>query len=61
VDLNDAARDELTDLVHIGDDRADEIIDGRPWDDVTDLDRIDGIGAARLDDIHQQGVACVDE
>ena len=35
VDLNDAARDELT-----------------------DLDRIDGIGDARLDDILDEGLVC---
>lgn len=59
VDLNTASLEELQLIIHIGPVRAQAIIDGRPWESVDDLDRISGIGPARLADIKAQGVACV--
>ncbi|MEX0730376.1 MAG: endonuclease/exonuclease/phosphatase family protein [Aquisalimonadaceae bacterium] len=59
VDLNQANVEELQQIQHIAAERARDIVAGRPWDSVDALARIDGIGPARLRDIHAQGVACV--
>ena len=59
VDLNRAGATELTRIIHIGEVRAEAIIAGRPWQEVTDLSRISGIADARLADILEQGLAAV--
>jgi competence protein ComEC len=59
VDINTAGTDELERIHQIGADRAEQIIQLRPFSDVRAMDRISGIGAARLDEIIAQGVACV--
>jgi competence protein ComEC len=59
VDINTAGTDELERIHQIGPDRAQQVIQLRPFSDVRGLDRISGIGAARLDEIIAQGVACV--
>jgi competence protein ComEC len=53
---------ELQEIIHIGPDRAQQIIDLRRiqlFRSVDDLIRVDGIGPARLADIKAQGRACV--
>ena len=59
VDINTASHDELQEIVHIGPDRATQIIDLRPFASVDDLINVSGIGPATLDDIKDQGLACV--
>lgn len=59
VDLNDADPDQLQTIIHIGEDRADAIVNARPFDRVEQLTRLDGIGDGRLTDILDQQVACV--
>jgi hypothetical protein len=59
VDLNSASFDDLQQIVHIGPDRAQAIIDARPWTSVQQLDQLDGIGPSRLQDILDQNLACV--
>ena len=59
VDINSADLDTLQEIIHIGPERARELISLRPFGSVSALDRISGIGPARLDDIIAQGVACV--
>lgn len=59
VDINSAGRDELQRIHQIGEVRADELVALRPFASVRALDRINGIGSARLDEIIDQGVACV--
>jgi hypothetical protein len=59
VDLNTASLEDLERIVHIGSDRAQQIIDLRPWSSVDELIRIDGIGPARLADIQNEGLACI--
>ncbi|MBS3941680.1 MAG: S-layer homology domain-containing protein [Actinobacteria bacterium] len=59
VDINSADIEELQRIIHIGPDRAQEIVTLRPFGSVEDLDRVDGIGPARLQDILDEGVACV--
>ena len=57
-DLNSADVDELQQIVHVGPDRAGDIVSGRPFFSVSALSRLDGIGPARIDDIVSEGIAC---
>jgi competence protein ComEC len=59
VDINSASAEELQEIIHIGEERAQASIEQRPFDSVDDLTRISGIAAGRLADIKEQGVACV--
>jgi competence protein ComEC len=58
VDINRAEPDALQEIIHIGPDRAEQIQRLRPFASVRAMDRISGIGPARLEDIIGQGVAC---
>jgi competence protein ComEC len=59
VDINSAGVDDLQRIVEIGPDRAQQILQLRPFPSVSAMDRISGIGPARLERIVAQGVACV--
>lgn len=59
IDINSATAEELLRIVHIGPARAAQIIELRPFENLDDLRRVEGIGAARLADIKRQGVAVV--
>jgi len=59
VDINNATKDELQKITHIGEERAEEIIDLRLFDHIEDLDQVNGIGPARLDDILDENIACI--
>ena len=59
VDLNRADLEQLQQIVHIGPERAQQIIDRRPWTSVDTLDVISGIGPARLQDIIDEGLASI--
>jgi competence protein ComEC len=59
VDINAAGFEDLQLIIHIGPDRAGQIPGLRPFSSVGSMDRISGIGPARLADITSQGVACV--
>jgi competence protein ComEC len=59
VNLNTASFEELQLIVHIGPDRAQQIIDLRPFKSVDQLTKVNGIGAGRLKDIKEQGIAYV--
>ena len=48
VDINLAARDELMTLPGIGEKTANDIISARPFKSIADLDRVPGIGPAKL-------------
>ena len=64
VNINTADLTELQRIIHIGPDRAQQILvlrEERPFRAVNELTRVKGIGAARLRDIIAQGVACVQE
>lgn len=65
VDLNSASWEELQLIIHIGPDRACQIMEQRktrPFRSVDELQsRISGIGPKRLADIKAQGVACIKE
>lgn len=63
VDLNTASFEELQEIIHIGPERALQIVEERtvrPFRSVDELrHRIEGIGENRLQDIKAQGLACV--
>lgn len=64
VDINTAPREELTKIIHIGDSRAEQIIELRqkaPFSSLDDLQSISGIGPDLLAEIKAQGLACVAE
>lgn len=59
VNINTATVAELQRIVHIGPERAQEIIRLRPFTSLDNLSRVSGIGPAGLADIKAQGVAYV--
>jgi competence protein ComEC len=61
IDLNTASLEALTQIVHIDEVRAGEVINLRPYSDIEQLTQIRGIAAARLQDILEQGLACIGE
>ena len=58
VDINADPAERLTSIVHIDDERAGQIIEGRPWPGVRALTGIHGIGRGRIRDILEEGIAC---
>lgn len=58
ININEADTNELTKIIHIGNKRAEDLIDNRPYDNVKDLQRINGIGQKRIKDIEAEGLAC---
>ena len=60
IDLNAASYERLQRIVHVGPERAREIERRRPFPSVYALLRVPGIGAARLRDIRDEGLACVE-
>jgi len=59
VDINTASKEDLKNIIHIDDTRADDLIRLRPFKSVDTLTKINGIATARLNDIKTQGIACV--
>lgn len=59
VNINTASFEELQRIKHIGPDRAQQIIDLRPFKSVDDLTRVKGIAEGRLKDIKAENIACV--
>ena len=59
VDINTASKEQLMTIIHIGDERADQLMQLRPFDSVDQLTRIKGIAAGRLKDIKAENIACV--
>jgi competence protein ComEC len=59
IDVNSASFEQVQEIIHIGDARAEELINLRPFQSIDDLSRIKGIGPARIADIKSQGLACI--
>ncbi len=59
IDLNNADLETLQGIIHIGEERAREIIRLRPFNSIDELTRINGIGAGRLREIREEGKAWV--
>ncbi|RQD69400.1 MAG: MBL fold metallo-hydrolase, partial [Tindallia sp. MSAO_Bac2] len=60
VNINTASFEELQEIVHIGEARAQEIINLRPFTSLDQLTQVTGIGPARLQDIKDEGIAYVE-
>ena len=64
IDINTAPKEELVKIKQIGESRAAQILrlrEEKLFSSVDDMDRIIGIGPARIADIKEQGLACVSE
>ena len=61
IDINSATKEKLTEIIHIGDARAEQMITLRPFSSVDDMVRIVGIAEKTLSNIKNQGLACVNE
>ena len=59
IDINEASLSELTEIVHIGEARAEELIEKRPYETLDQLNGINGIAAKRLADIKAENKACI--
>jgi DNA uptake protein ComE-like DNA-binding protein len=59
VDVNADPAERLVAIAHINDERAAQLIAGRPWPSVRSLTGINGIGRGRIRDILAQDLACV--
>ncbi|MGF7186807.1 competence ComEA-like helix-hairpin-helix protein [Desulfitispora alkaliphila] len=60
VNINTASIEELVNIAHIGPERAEQIIQLRPFTSLEELIQIDGIGQGRLDEIIEEGMAIVE-
>lgn len=59
IDINHASEVELLEITHIGEVRAKELVELRPFHSVDELIEINGIGPSKLNDIKEEGKACV--
>ena len=60
IDINTAPSELLQAIVHVGPERAGEIVHLRPFASLDALHRVPGIGPARLRDIRDEGLACAE-
>jgi len=59
IDLNSASAEELTEIKYIGEVRAADIINSRPFETLNELIKISGIGNWTLEQIISEDLACV--
>lgn len=59
VNINEATAEELQQIIHIGPERTQDLVELRPFQSIDDLTQIDGIGPARIADIQSEGIACI--
>ena len=59
IDINSAPKEELVEIIYIGEVRAEELISLRPFESVEELIEIKGIGEVYLSKIKEQGLDCV--
>ena len=59
IDVNTASLEELDKIIWVGIPTAEKIIANRTYDSIDDLIRVSGIGDTKLNDIKNQGLACV--
>ncbi len=60
VNINEASREALKEIIHIDEVRVEELINLRPFHSVEDLIRVPGIGPVRIQEIIQEGIVCVE-
>jgi beta-lactamase superfamily II metal-dependent hydrolase len=58
VDINTAGLEELDRIANVGPSLANQIVGLRPFSGLEDLVRVDGIGAAKMDEINEEALAC---
>jgi competence protein ComEC len=61
ININTASLEMLHQIVHIGPERAQELVSLRPFSSLDDLSRVSGIGPSRIKDIKTQGLACCED
>ncbi|MFH1325483.1 MAG: helix-hairpin-helix domain-containing protein [archaeon] len=63
IDINTASLTELDEIIHVGQTVAGYIIDARPFDSLDNLTKVQwlGVRASYIEDIKEQGLACVEE
>jgi hypothetical protein len=59
IDINTASAEKLDEIIHVGPAVAGYIIDARPFDSLDELVNVSYISAGYLEDIIEQGLACV--
>ncbi|KUO52330.1 MAG: hypothetical protein APF76_04660 [Desulfitibacter sp. BRH_c19] len=60
ININTASFEDLQEIIHIGAERAQEVINLRPFISLDELSKVTGIGPARLADIKAEGKAYVE-
>ncbi|WP_075881859.1 endonuclease/exonuclease/phosphatase family protein [Vreelandella massiliensis] len=58
IDLNESPVSALDQLPHVGGSRAQEVIEGRPWSSASNLIRVNGLSAGRVEEIMSSGLLC---
>ena len=58
IDINTAPAETLLRIIHVGESRAAELVLHRPFDSLNDLERVTGLGVARVQEIIEQGIVC---
>ncbi len=58
ININKASSEKLQEIIHIGPARSEDLIKLRPFQSVSDLTDVSGIGPSRISDIKSQGLAC---
>jgi len=61
IDINSASLEKLDEIIWVGEITAQKIIDARPFESVDDLMKVSGIKEAKLEDIKEQGLACIED
>jgi len=61
IDINNAQKEGLIQIIYIGEVRANELINLRPFESIDELIKISGIGNITLNKIKEQGLACVEQ
>ncbi|HLQ73285.1 MAG TPA: MBL fold metallo-hydrolase [Bacillota bacterium] len=59
IDINNASTEELEKIIHVGPGRAEHIIKNRPYEDLAELNVINGLSDARVSEIIDEGIACL--
>jgi len=59
IDINSASLKKLDEIIWVGPATAQKIIEARPYENLSDIKKVKGIGDSKLEAIKEQGLACV--